>query len=115
MRAGRLNQRVVLQSRTETQNSFGETTWTWADWKTVWASVEPLTGREYFAASQAQAESSIRIRIRHLDGVTTKHRVKHTVNAVARYYEIEAVLPVHHDRAEMHLMCTEREEDGWRD
>ena len=114
MEAGRLRQRIVLQARTESRNSFGETTWTWADWKTVFAAVEPISGREYFAASQLQSESKIRVRIRYLSSVTTKHRVKHTVDDVARYYEIESVIPLKHERKEMHLMCKEREEDGWR-
>ena len=115
MRAGRLTQRITLQTRTETQNTFGETTWTWTDLDTVWAAVEPLTGTERIAAAQVQSQSDIRIRIRHRDDLTTKHRVKHTVHGTARYYEIEVVIPVLHKRREVHLMCKEREADGWRD
>ena len=115
MEAGHLRQRVTIQARTESRNSFGETTWTWADWKTVWAAVEPINGKETLASGQVQATSKVRVRIRHLDAVTTKHRIKHTVNDVARYYEIESVIPLKHARVQDHLMCVEREADGWRD
>ena len=75
MRAGRMNRRVTLQSRVETRGSTGEVTWTWADVDTVWASIEPIVGREYFVAQQVQSSTDTRIRIRYRHGVTTKMRV----------------------------------------
>lgn len=115
MRAGTLRHRVTIQSRTETQNSFGETTWTWADWKTVWAEVVPVGGREFFAAKEVQAQEMIRIRIRYQAGITQKHRVKWTDGETDRYFAIESVIPLREARREIQLMCRERIEDGWRD
>lgn len=118
MRAGTLRNRVVLQSRTETQGSTGEVTWTWADVDEVWAAIEPISGREYFAAQQVQSSTDTRIRIRYRHGVTSKMRVKYEEPGspmYTRYYEIESVINVREGRRELHLMCREREADGWRD
>jgi len=114
VRAGRLNRRITIQARTDSQNTTGETVWTFADWKTVWASVEPTAGTETFVAQQTQSETTVMFRIRQLAGVTTKHRIKFTEGGVTRYYGIEAVLPVDYDRRQVRLMGVEREVDGWR-
>jgi len=114
VRAGRLNRRITIQARTDSQNTTGETVWTFADWKTVWASVEPETGTEIFASQQAQSKTTIMFRIRQLANITTKHRIKFTEGGVTRYYGIEAVLPVSYDRRQIIIMGVEREADGWR-
>lgn len=76
MRAGRLDRRVTIQARTAAQNSaHGETTYTWADVATVWAAVQDLRGREYFAAQQEQAEVSTRFTMRWRTGVTVLNRL----------------------------------------
>lgn len=111
MQAGDLRERITIQARLESTGTTGEVTWTWIDYLTVWGAVEPLRGEEYFAARQLQAATSLRIRIRWQDGITTKMRVAHR----GRYYEIEAVLHIGSRRREAHLMCREREADGWRD
>lgn len=119
MRSGTLRQRVTLQERTETTGSTGEVTWSWADWATVWAAVEPISGRELFSAQQVQANTTTRIRIRHRSGVDSKLRVKFVADNGSpqriKYYEIESVLHINERQREIHLMCVEREADGWRD
>ena len=118
MRAGQLNRRVIIQSRTETQGTTGEVTWSWSDVDEVWAAVEPVSGREYFAAQQVQSSTDTVIRIRYRHGITTKMRIKYEEPGspvYSRYYEIEAVLSPREGRRELHLMCREREADGWRD
>jgi SPP1 family predicted phage head-tail adaptor len=111
VRACFLRSTVTIQSRTETTNSTGEVEWTWADYKTVRASVEPIKGQEYFAAKQLQASTTTRIKMRYLSDITTKMRIKHGT----RFYAIEAVIDPFSKHRELHLMCVEREADGWRD
>ena len=111
MRASGLREQVTLQERTEAQGTTGEVKWTWADYKTVYAAIEPVRGEEYFAARQLQSATTTKIRIRYLADVTTKMRVVYG----SRYFEIESVIDVNTLRKEIHLMCKEREADGWRD
>ncbi len=76
MRAGRLRHRVQIQERVETtRDEHGGISPTWSTIATVSASVEPLRGRELFEAQQVQERTTIRVRMRHYPGLTTKHRL----------------------------------------
>lgn len=120
MRAGRLRHRVTIQRRVESRNSFGEQIATWEDVAyNVPASVEPLQGREYFAAAQVQSTVEVRIRLRYMPGIRTTMRVLHAVEVVGspqavRYYNIEAVLNIDERNRELNLMCSARDDDGFR-
>ena len=103
MQAGRLRHRITIQTFTTTKDEFGQPVETWDTFDTVWASVEPLTGREYFQAQQTQAEISYRVRIRYLSGVEPTMRVIHG----SRTLEILAVLNAEERNREIQLMCRE--------
>ena len=75
MRAGRLRHRVVIEKNAPTADGSGALVDAWTTFATRWASVEPLSGREFFASRQIEAEVTTRIRLRHLAGVTPKMRV----------------------------------------
>lgn len=74
---------------------------TWAPLFTCWAAVEPLTGREYLAASAAVSEVTARIRMRYRPGITSQDRVIHSGTT----YGIEAVIDVRSGNRELVLMC----------
>lgn len=76
--AGKLRHRVVIQSRTQTQDeNTGAVTIGWADFKTVWASIEPLSAREFIQSSAVQSDINSRIVIRYLEGVDATMRILH--------------------------------------
>jgi SPP1 family predicted phage head-tail adaptor len=110
MDAGRLRHRVTIQSVTETRDtSSGAISTSWADVATVWAAVEPLSGREFLAAQAGQSEVVARILIRYMAGVTAKMRVVHG----ARIYNIHAVLADKESGAEhLTLMVSEGVNNG---
>lgn len=102
MNAGRLIHRVDIQQPVETQNEYGEPEVTWANLSTgLWASIEPLRGREYWAMQQIQTEIDTRIVIRHVTGITHKMRI---VNGADEYYII-SINDVDERHKELHLMC----------
>jgi SPP1 family predicted phage head-tail adaptor len=80
------NKRVEVQRNTPTTSGIGEQTNSWATLLTIWAHIEPLTGKELFYAQQIQAEADTKISIRHYDGLTSKDRIKFGT----RYYSIIA-------------------------
>jgi SPP1 family predicted phage head-tail adaptor len=89
MEAGRLRHRVTIQSMTEAQDgTTGAITESWSAGDTTWASIEPLSGREYLAAQEMQSQIMARITIRHRT-VTAKMRVLHG----STVYNVHAVLP----------------------
>lgn len=90
MRAGSLRHRVEIQrpDYVQDQNS-GEMVRGWATaWDKVPCSIEPLSAREFIAASATQSQVTARIVIRYRPGVTSAMRVLHR----DRIYAIEGVL-----------------------
>jgi SPP1 family predicted phage head-tail adaptor len=118
MRAGRLRHRVELQARHEAQNSTGEIIATYVTTATVWASIEPINGREFFAAAQVQSDVTTKIRIRYRDGLTPKMRVRYVTGlgspSLVELYDIEAVIHVGNRLREIQLLCRKRDAEGNR-
>lgn len=102
MRAGRLRNRLQLQSAVEARNGYGEVIQAWSTVATVWGSVEPLQGREYQLARQTQAETTVRMRIRYRADVRPSWRVRWE----GRHYEIVDA-QANERRTELHLMCVD--------
>ena len=75
MEIGKLNKRVLLQTYTVTENDMGDSISTWVDFATVWASATNLSGKEYFAAMQVQAENTIKFIIRYNKNVNETMRI----------------------------------------
>lgn len=113
MRAGPLRHRVTLESGSETQDSAGGIVLSFTTVATVWASVEPVRGKEYFAAQQVASDVTHLVRLRRQPGIspTTKWRVIFN----GRKFDIESVIEVLERRREWQLMCIERHQDGFRD
>lgn len=102
MRAGTLDQRIVIERLEQGQDALGQPINAWVPVFTVWAAVEPLQGREYIAAQAVQSEVEARIRMRYRPGVTAAMRVKHG----ADLYGITAVIHVKSAKQELQLMCS---------
>lgn len=102
MRAGRLSERIVLQEKAVTRGGNGEEVVTWETFATVWADVEPLSGREVVAVRAAQADLSLRVRLRYLAGVNPAMRVYWKGAA----WPITEVIDVRARRTELELLCT---------
>jgi SPP1 family predicted phage head-tail adaptor len=103
MGAGALRHRITIERVTETQDSFGGTVTTWPILATMWASVEPLSGREQLLAQQVQAEVTHRVRVRYVAGVTAKMRITFG----DRHFEILSVINPEERNRELELMCKE--------
>ena len=101
MIAGRLDQRVTIERLTYVEDPMGGGIETWAPLATVWAAVEPLNGREFFAASTTLSETTTRIRIRYRAGLTVVDRINHG----GTLYDIQAIINPRSGDRELVLMC----------
>ena len=101
MKAGQLDQRVTVERYTSTEDELGQPIEAWAPLFTCWAAVEPLTGREYLAASAAVSEVTARIRMRFRPWMTNTDRVIHNGTT----YGIESLVDVRSENRELVLMC----------
>ena len=61
MRIGKLRHRITIECVVETQDADGAVIETWSTYETVQASIDPISGREYFAAQSTQADVTHRI------------------------------------------------------
>lgn len=90
MQIGKLRHRVRIERPDTTQDlDTGEMVPGWALVATVWASVEPLSAREFIAAQAGQSEVTARVMMRHRDGITPDMRLVHR----GKNYDIHGVLP----------------------
>lgn len=83
-----MRHRVTIQRYAETRSASGMVTETWADSSTVWASVEPISGREYYDAQRVNAEVTHTVKMRGSADVTPKDRLYYD----SRYFLIESVM-----------------------
>lgn len=106
MRAGRLDQRVILQSPAGSRDAVGERTTTWTNVATVWASIGPLSVRDLLAAGQTQSEVTHRVRIRHSSTVAAID-ASWRVLFGARILVIQGVRNIDERDVEIELLCSE--------
>lgn len=76
MQAGKLRHSIIIEQGTESFDGNGELITTWSTFATVWAEILPLVGREFWAARQVNAETTGKLRIRYLSGLTPKMHIK---------------------------------------
>lgn len=57
--------RIVIQSRSTVVDDYGAFTNTWVTQSTVWATIEPLSGREVFLQQQQQSKVKSKFTIRY--------------------------------------------------
>jgi SPP1 family predicted phage head-tail adaptor len=104
--AGKFRYRVAIQQEvtgSPAKNDFGEPNTSWEALATVWAAVEPISGREFWAQQQVQSEISVRIRIRYRSDVEAGMRCLYS----GKYYYIKAVIDTMEYHQELQLMCSE--------
>lgn len=87
--SGELRHRVQVQKCTTPRDNSGSFTETWTTVKTVYAKVEPLTGREFYNARQVVADVTHKITMR-FTGLAPDDRLKHS----GRVYDILRVLNI---------------------
>lgn len=111
MRSGNRRHAIVLEKPTEGVGSAGENKTQWSLVATTRASIEPLSGRELFAAQQVHAEVNTKINFRWRPNIDATLRIR----AGGTVYGILAVLPDKTGRREITCMCVSRVSEGWRD
>lgn len=75
MHIGAFKNRITIQYLESTINERGFEGEEWKEYKTVWASVTNLHGREYFAAATVQAENTVKFTIRYISGIDTTMKI----------------------------------------
>ena len=72
---GKLDKRITIQKFSTYQNENGFDVEDWQDYKTIWASINNLWGKEFYAAKAVNAENTVEFVVRYsrdLANINTK-------------------------------------------
>ena len=113
LRAGQLTRRLKIQSRSTTQDTFGGPSLVWTDVATVWAEIQPLTGRELESAQRMASEVSHQITVRYQSLFDNPQQVTQ-MRALykARVFNIHSALHEDERRVKLILLACEGLDDG---
>jgi SPP1 family predicted phage head-tail adaptor len=92
---GKLRHRITILKRPDVRDGD------WSPIKTIWASKEPLLGREYFAAEAAHSKVEIKFRARFTLGIDNDMRIRHGNDD----YEILSAIDVQGLKKELLIYC----------
>ena len=104
---GKMRHRITLQNYNDSVDDYGDVRYdndeNWTDYSTVWAAIDPVSGREFYEAGQNDFEVSHKIRIRALAGVSPRMRIKFG----ARLFKIVSVINWEERSESMLIMAKE--------
>lgn len=104
---GKMRHRITFQRFPGAQDSFGDPLQTdddnWEDVAAVWAAIDPVSGREFYAAEQSQSEVSHKIRCRYRQGLNTAMRIKYR----SRVFKIISIIDWEERHESLLIMCSE--------
>lgn len=109
MRAGTLRHKVIIQGlQSTTDSEFGGLVSEWSEIATVWASVEPLHGRELVAAQSVAAETTTKITMRYRSDITTANRITFD----GKFYNLLSIIDPQLRHRELIIMASEGLNEG---
>lgn len=108
MDIGELRHRITFQKQTLQINENGFEEEVWKDYKTVWASVSNLSGREYFKAAAIQKENTVKIRIRYMDSLDTSMQILFN----EKRYNITSIDNIKYEKRYIEIKALEADENG---
>lgn len=100
--AGKMSKRITIKQLTTGQNEYGEPSTTWNTVKTVWASIEPLSGKAFWEAEAVQSEITHKI-ITRASGITPDMKIYYG----ARIFDIDSVINENEQGAKYIIMAKE--------
>lgn len=108
MRAGRLRHYATIEQPTESNDAEGQAIKSWSTYAQGYVGIEPLRGRAFVEAQQINSQTTVRVIMRGLTGVTDKMRVSWG----GKLYNILWLVNVDERAREIHAMCSEGTNDG---
>ena len=104
MDIGRTNKRVSFYKFVEEKNEMNQTTQVLKKIRTVWASVEPKSGREYIEAEKKHPELTYIITTRYMEDVTPDMFIQYR----DRLFNIRSIRNIRENNEMLEISCTEK-------
>lgn len=109
MAPGNKRHQITIQKVTVNQDDTGNEIESWSNFANIWADVRDISGREYFAAKQTNAEVTTKVTIKYFPGINASMRILHGNRTL--YLEGPPIDPDGCKR-DLILMCKEVAADG---
>ena len=104
---GKMRHRITFQRFTGDADAYGDPLQAddayWDDVTTLWAAIDPISGREFYAAEQSQSEVSHKIRCRYRDGLDTAMRIVYG----RRKFRLISIIDWEERHESLLIMCRE--------
>ena len=111
--AGMLTRRIKIQRPSTIKDRFGSPFRSWLDVATVWADIQPLSGKEAVIANRISAELSHQIIVRYQSLFDNPQQVAQMrVLYKARIFNIHSALNEDEKRTQIILLASEGLDDG---
>lgn len=111
MQAGKLNRRIRIQSRTATQDEFGQPLQQWSTAYACWANIDIQASQLLYSTAEFVSKVTHRITLRWTSSVviSVSQRVvyKEPTTGVVHTYSIEAVMNDKQANKQLTLLCFE--------
>ena len=108
-----MNRRITLQRPSNAQDSFGAVQSIWIDVATVWADIQPLSGRELENARRMASEVSHQITLRYQTLFTdTRTVAAYRARYKGRVFNLHAALNEDEANVLITLLASEGLNDG---
>ena len=102
---GKLRHQISLLKPIIVKDALGQEVEKLEIQNTVWASIEPLSGKEYFSAKQVNSEVNAKVTIRYIESLLP-HWV---VQFGQRIFNIQAIINLEERNKYLQLLCSEKE------
>lgn len=104
MDIGRTDKRITFCRYEEKENALSQIGQALTEVKTVWASVEPMRGREYQEAQRIRPELTYKVTTRFHKGITPDMFIKYK----ERCFNILSIINVKEKNEMLEIICTEK-------
>lgn len=108
MSIGKMRHRITLLSITALINENGFESEMTEEYKTLWAEVSNLHGKEYFAAKAVQAENLLKFTIRFQEGIDQTMQILFN----GKRYNITAIDNIKYKNRYMEILASEVNTNG---
>lgn len=102
---GKLNKRLTILHYADVEDAMGQTAQMLVPLKTVWGSLYPARGAEYYEAQRLRSKTTYKVYIRYIHGIeiTTEHYIGYK----DKLYAIESVNNVDMANKTLEIYATE--------
>ena len=100
---GKLNKRITFLAYNEVDDELGQKTQDLKVVKTVWGSLYPTRGYEYYEAQKLRAKTTFKVYVRYIPDITNDNYIKYK----DKFYAIESVNNVDMENKILEIYATE--------